>query len=103
VSTEKTDLAHHQNAILLQLEAGTDTALLAGVMSAALAEGLTTADTKGLDALRKALVSVDSASTTSGVSVEQIMTAAKTYVAAKQPSSSWARASRRMKRHRSRR
>lgn len=84
VSTEKTDLAHHQNAILLQLKAGTDTALLAGVMSAALAEGLTT-DTKGLDALRKALVSVDSASSTSGVSVEQIMTAAKAYVAAKQP------------------
>ena len=39
VSTEKIGLAHHANAILLQLKAGTDTALLAGVMSAALAEG----------------------------------------------------------------
>jgi len=84
ISTEKTGLAHHQNAILLQLKAGTDTALLAGMMSAALAEGLAT-DTKGLDALRKALVSVDSAASTSGVSSEQITNAAKAYVAAKQP------------------
>ena len=84
VSTEKTDLAHHANAILLQLKAGTDTALLAGLMSAALAEGAAPA-AKGLDALKKSLVSVDSAAATSGVSAEQITAAAKAYAAAKQP------------------
>ena len=47
VSTEKTELAQHANAILLQLKAGTDTALLAGVMSAAVAEGAN-ADGKGI-------------------------------------------------------
>ncbi len=84
VSTEKTDLAHHANAILLQLKAGTDTALLAGLMSAALAEGAAPG-AKGLDALKKALVSVESAASTSGVSAEQIAAAAKAYAAAKQP------------------
>ena len=84
VSTEKTDLAHHANAILLQLKAGTDTALLAGLMSAALAEGAAPA-AKGLDALKKALVTVDTAASASGVAAEQITLAAKAYAAAKNP------------------
>ncbi|MHB8845890.1 MAG: molybdopterin-dependent oxidoreductase [Nitrospirota bacterium] len=84
VSTEKTDLAHHANAILLQLKAGTDTVLLAGLMSAALAEGAAPS-AKGLDALKKALVTVDAAASASGVSAEQITAAAKAYAAAKNP------------------
>jgi predicted molibdopterin-dependent oxidoreductase YjgC len=84
ISTEKTDLAHHANAILLQLKAGTDTALLAGVMSAALAEGASP-DAKGLDALKKALVTVESAASSSGVAADQITAAAKAYAAARQP------------------
>ena len=84
ISTEKTELAHHANAILLQVKAGTDTALLAGLMTAALAEGAASA-AKGLDALKKALVSVESAASTSGVSAEQIAAAAKAYAAAKNP------------------
>ncbi len=84
VSTEKTGLAHHPNAILLQLQAGTDTALLAGLMSAVLPEGAAPT-AKGLDALKKALVSVESASSTSGVSGDQITAAAKAYAAAKNP------------------
>ena len=82
VSTEKTDLAHHQNAILLQLKAGTDTALLSGLMSASFAEGLTSGH-KGLDGLKKALVAPDEASRISTVSVEKITEAAKAYTAAK--------------------
>ena len=84
VSTEKTDLAHHANAILLQLKAGTDTVLLAGLMSAALAEGAAPS-AKGLDALKKALVTVDAAASASGVTAEQITLAAKAYAAAKNP------------------
>jgi predicted molibdopterin-dependent oxidoreductase YjgC len=84
VSTVKTDLAGHQNAILLQLKAGSDPVLLAGLMSAALAEGAAPA-AKGLDALKKALVGVDEAASGSGVSAEQIIAAGKAYAAAKQP------------------
>jgi predicted molibdopterin-dependent oxidoreductase YjgC len=84
VSTVKTDLAGHQNAILLQLKAGSDPVLLAGLMSAVLAEGAAPT-AKGADALKKALVSVDEAASGSGVSSEQIITAAKAYAAAKQP------------------
>jgi predicted molibdopterin-dependent oxidoreductase YjgC len=84
VSSEKTDLAHHPNAILLQLKAGTDTVLLAGLMSAALAEGAAPS-AKGLDALKKALVTVDAAASASGVAAEQISAAAKVYAAAKSP------------------
>ena len=84
VSTEKTDLAHHANAILLQLKAGTDTALIAGLMSAALAEGAAPS-AKGLDALEKSLVTVEAAASVSGVTAEQITLAAKTYTAAKNP------------------
>jgi len=84
VSTEKTDLAHHANAILLQLKAGTDTVLLAGLISAALAEGATPA-AKGLDVLKKSLVTVDAAASASGVAAEQITAAAKAYAAAKNP------------------
>ena len=39
VSTEKTDLAGHPNAVLLQLKAGSDPVLLAGLMTAVLPEG----------------------------------------------------------------
>jgi predicted molibdopterin-dependent oxidoreductase YjgC len=84
VSTDKTDLAHHANAILLQLKAGTDTALLAGLMSAALAEGAAPS-AKGLDALKKSLVTVEAAASASGVPAEQIMLAAKAYATAKNP------------------
>ncbi|MDH4161945.1 MAG: molybdopterin-dependent oxidoreductase [Nitrospirota bacterium] len=84
VSTEKTDLANHQNAILLQVKAGADAALLAGLMSAALAEGAQ-ATAKGLDGLKKSLVSADEAASTSGVAVEQIAAAAKAFAAAKNP------------------
>lgn len=84
VSTEKTDLAGHPNAILLQLKAGTDAVLLAGLMSAALAEGAIPS-AKGLDGLKKALVTADQAASASGVSAEQIAAAAKAYAAAKNP------------------
>jgi predicted molibdopterin-dependent oxidoreductase YjgC len=84
VSTEKTDLAHHANAILLQLKAGTDTSLLAGLMTAALAEGAAPS-AKGLDALKKSLVTVEAAASASGVAAEQILAAAKAYAAAKNP------------------
>ncbi len=84
VSTEKTDLAGHANALLLQLKAGTDASLLAGLMSAALAEGAAPS-AKGVEGLKKALVSVDQAASASGVAVEQIAAAAKTYAAAKNP------------------
>jgi NADH dehydrogenase/NADH:ubiquinone oxidoreductase subunit G len=84
VSTEKTDLAGHQNAILLQLKAGTDTSLLAGLMSAALAEGAAPT-AKGADGLKKSLASVDQAASVSGVAAEHIAAAAKAYAAAKNP------------------
>jgi NADH dehydrogenase/NADH:ubiquinone oxidoreductase subunit G len=84
VSTEKTDLAGHQNAILLQLKPGTDAVLLAGLLSATLAEGAAP-DAKGLDDLKKALVSAEDAASASGVALEQIAAAAKAYGAAKNP------------------
>jgi predicted molibdopterin-dependent oxidoreductase YjgC len=84
VSTEKTDLASHQNAILLQLKAGSDAVLLAGLMSASLAEGASPV-AKGLDALRTSLVAADAAATASGVAAEQIAAAAKAYAGAKNP------------------
>ena len=84
VSTVKTELAGHQNAIHLQLKAGTDPVLLAGLMTAALAEGVAPAG-KGIDALKKTLVSVDEAASGSGVAVEQIAAAAKAYAASKNP------------------
>ncbi len=84
VSTEKTDLAGHQNAILLQLKAGSDAALLAGLLSAVLAEGAAPT-AKGLDVLKKSLITVDAAATASGVAAEQIAAAAKAYAAAKNP------------------
>jgi len=84
VSTEKTDLAGHPNAMLLQLKAGTDAQLLAGLMSAALAEGAAPS-AKGVDGLKKSLISADQAASASGVAVEQIAAAAKAYAAAKHP------------------
>jgi len=84
VNPEKIELAGHQNAIHLQLKEGTDTVLLAGLMSAAMAEGASSS-AKGLDALKKSLLSVDQAATVSGVSSEQLVAAAKAYAAAKQP------------------
>ena len=74
----------HQNAILLQLKPGSDTVLLAGLMSAALAEGAAPT-AKGAEALKKALISVDDAASGSGVAAEQIAAAAKAFAAAKQP------------------
>jgi len=53
-------------------------------MSAALAEGVAPS-AKGLDTLKKALVSVDAAASASGVAAEQITAAAKAYAAAKNP------------------
>jgi predicted molibdopterin-dependent oxidoreductase YjgC len=84
VNPKKVELASHQNAIHLQLAEGTDTVLLAGLMSAAIAEG-TTSSAKGFDALKKSLVSAENAASISGVSVELIATAAKAYAGAKQP------------------
>ncbi len=84
VNPEKIELAGHQNAIHLQLKEGTDTVLLAGLMNAAIAEGATSS-AKGLDALKKALVSVDQAASGSGVSAELISNAGKAFAAAKQP------------------
>ncbi len=84
ISTERTELAGHANAMLLQLKAGTDTTLLAGLMAATLAEGAAP-KAKGLDALKKALTSVDAAASVSGVAAEQITAAAKLYAAAKSP------------------
>src|SRR5512143_3343345 len=84
VSTVKTNLAGHQNAMHLQLKAGTDPVLFAGIMSAVLAEG-TVLTAKGVDGLKKSLVSVDDAAAGSGVPSEQIIAAAKTFAAAKQP------------------
>ncbi len=84
VSTERTGLAGHQNAVLLQLNAGTDTLLLSGLLSAALAEGAAPS-AKGFDGLKKTLISIDQASSASGVAAEQITVAAKAYAAAKNP------------------
>ncbi len=84
VNPEKIELASHQNAIHLQLKEGTDTILLAGLMSAALAEGAASS-AKGLDSLKKSLVTVDEAASGSGVSAELIANAGKAYAAAKQP------------------
>ncbi len=82
VNPEKIELAGHQNAIHLQLKEGTDTVLLAGLMSAAIAEGATSS-AKGFEALKKSLVSIDSAASTSGVSAEQLTSAGKALAAAK--------------------
>ncbi len=84
ISTVKTDLAGHQNAIHLQLKPGTDPILLAGLMSAALSEG-TVPSAKGLDELKKSLVSVEDAATGSGVSSDQLVAAAKAFATAKNP------------------
>jgi len=84
VNPDKIGLTTHVNAIHLELKPGTDTALLAGVMSAALAEGLT-AKLKNLDGLKKELVSADKASSVCGVAAEKINEAAKVYAASKQP------------------
>ena len=84
VNPEKIELAGHQNAIHLQLKEGTDTVLLAGLISASIAEGATSS-AKGLDALKKSLLSIDSAASTSGVSSELITNAGKVFAAAKQP------------------
>ena len=83
VNPEKTDIASHQNAIHLQLKEGTDTVLLAGLMSAAISEGVTSS-AKEFDALRKSLISVDQAASGSGVSAELITNAGKAFAAAKQ-------------------
>jgi predicted molibdopterin-dependent oxidoreductase YjgC len=84
VNPEKIGLASHQNAIHLQLKEGSDAVLLAGLMSAAIAEGTASA-AKGLDDFKKSLVSVDEAASGSGVSAELIANAGKAYAAAKQP------------------
>jgi len=84
VNPEKIELAGHPNAIHLALKEGTDAVLLAGLMNAAIAEGATSS-AKGLDALKKSLVSVDQAASGSGVSAELIATAGKAYAAAKNP------------------
>ncbi|HSQ77880.1 MAG TPA: molybdopterin-dependent oxidoreductase [Nitrospirota bacterium] len=84
VNPDKIGLTTHANAVHLELKPGTDAALLAGVMSAALAEGLTTSQ-KGLDGLKKSLVSADEAAKISGVTAEKIAEAAKAFAASKLP------------------
>lgn len=84
VNPDKIGLTSHVNAIHLELKPGTDAALLAGVMSAALVEGLNPKQ-KEFDSLKKELIPADQASSISGVPVEKIVDAAKVYAAAKQP------------------
>ncbi|MDA8099394.1 MAG: molybdopterin-dependent oxidoreductase [Nitrospiraceae bacterium] len=84
ISTEKTDLAGHQNAILLQVKAGTDAVAVAGLMSAVLAEGVDPS-AKGLDGLKKVLISAADAASASGAAADTIAAAAKAYAAAKNP------------------
>jgi formate dehydrogenase (NADP+) alpha subunit len=81
VNPDRTELVSHQNAIHLQLKAGTDSVLLAGLMSAVIAEGAVSS-AKGMGDLKKSLVTADSAASESGVSVESILNAAKAFVAA---------------------
>ncbi len=81
VNPDRIELASHQNAMHLQLKAGTDSALLAGLMSAVLAEGAVSS-AKGMDALKKSLVTVDAAASESGVSIESISNAAKAFATA---------------------
>jgi predicted molibdopterin-dependent oxidoreductase YjgC len=83
VNPEKIELAGHQNAIHLQLKEGTDTVLLAGLMSAMIAEGATSS-AKGFDDVKKSLPSIDSAASTSGVLAEQLTNAGKVLAAAKE-------------------
>ncbi len=78
VNPDRIELASHQNAMHLQLKAGTDSALLAGLMSAALAEGVASS-AKGLDELKKSLITVDAAASESGVSTESISNAGKAF------------------------
>jgi len=84
VNPDKIGLTTHVNAIHLELKPGTDTALLAGLMSSAIAEGVVT-KLKEFEALKKELVSADQASSISGVPADKIAEAAKVYAAAKQP------------------
>lgn len=85
IDPEKTDLASHQNAMHLRLKQGTDSALLSGLMSAAIAEGANPGSAKGLDGLRKSLINVEDAASQSGVAAQAIQDAAKAYAAAKHP------------------
>ncbi len=84
VDPEKIEITSHHNAIHLSLNAGTDAALLAGVMSAALAEGLTSAR-KGVEAIKKNLLSVDESAKISGADPEKIAAAAKAFAACQRP------------------
>lgn len=81
VNPDRIELASHQNAMHLQLKAGSDSVLLAGLMSAALAEGAVSS-AQGMDALKKSLVTVDAAASESGVSIESISNAAKAFATA---------------------
>lgn len=84
VNPEKTGMAAHPNAIHLQLKEGSDPALLAGLMSAAISEGAGK-DKKGLDSLKKRLISTDDAARASGVPAEKIAEAGKAYAASSMP------------------
>ncbi len=84
VNPEKTEITSHANAIHLELNAGTDAALLAGVMSAALAAGLASSQ-KDIEGFKKNLISADDASKISGVPTEKIDAAAKALTAAARP------------------
>lgn len=84
VNPEKTDIASHANAIHLPLKQGTDPILLAGLMSAAISEGAAPS-AKGLDGLKKSLVTLEQAASSTGVSAEQIIAAAKAYAGSQRP------------------
>jgi NADH dehydrogenase/NADH:ubiquinone oxidoreductase subunit G len=84
ISREKTDLAGHQNSILLQPKAGAESAVISGFMHSAFAAGAVPA-ADGADAIKKTLLSVDDAASASGVAAEQIAAAAKVYAAARNP------------------
>jgi predicted molibdopterin-dependent oxidoreductase YjgC len=81
VNPDKIELASHQNAIHLQLKSGSDSVLLAGLMSAALNEGVVSS-AKAVAAMEKSLVTVDAAASESGVSAEAISNAAKAFATA---------------------
>jgi predicted molibdopterin-dependent oxidoreductase YjgC len=83
VNPDRIELASHQNAMHLQLKAGTDSLLLSGLMSAVLAEGAASSSAKGLDALKKTLITIDASASESGVTAESISNAAKALAAAR--------------------
>ena len=85
VNPEKIELASHQNAIHLQLKAGTDTVLLAGLMTASARRRCGLVGERPRRALRSRSSPSMRPRPASGVPAEQITNAAKAFAAAKNP------------------